>query len=118
MDAIGEALDQDATPLASLPADVRSTLLLGDDRPVPVRITPAEGDPTGSELVLLTDPAVVLRTDRVALQVEVARTATITGFENEAGRFVQLDMGMTRSGTRIVFVWNLDDPCAGPTTIS
>lgn len=116
MNAVGGELDQDVAPLASLPVDVRSTLLLGKGRSVPVRVTPAKGDQAATELMLLTDPPVVLRTERVPLSVDAARTATITGFENEAGRYVQLEMYMSRSGTRIVFVWNLDEPCAGPTT--
>lgn len=115
MDAAGGAVPADARPLASLPGDVRTALLLGDGRAVPVRLIDADGDPGATDLVLVTDPPVVLRTAREQLDVSTAFAARITAFENVDGRHVQLATPDTRSGTRLVLAWNLDDPCAGPT---
>ena len=118
MDALGGAVRDDVAPLVVLPADVRSALLLGEDRTVPVRVRAAEGAPTVTELVLMTEPAVVLRTDRLALSAEAAATGAVTAFGNDDGLHVQLAMPGTRSGTQLVFVWNLDDPCSGPSPTS
>ena len=115
MDAVGGAVPRDVQPLVALPADVRGTLLLGDARTVPIRVRPVDGDPAATELVLITEPPLVLRTDRQPLAVAVAANGAITGFDNDGGRHVQLAMPGTRSGTQLVFVWNLDEPCAGPT---
>ena len=66
----------------------------------------------------MTEPPVVLRTDRLALSAEVAATGAVTAFDNDDGLHVQLAMPGTRSGTQLVFVWNLDDPCSGPSPTS
>jgi len=115
MDALGGAVANDVEPLVTLPGDVRSTLLLGDARAVPIRVTAVDGDPDATDLVFMTEPPIVLRTDRDALAPDAAGAGRITAFENEDGRHVQFAMPGTRSGTQLVFVWNLDDPCAGPT---
>lgn len=115
MDALGGAVFDDVVALVTLPRDVRSTLLLGEGRAVPIRLASVDGDPDATDLVYLTEPPIVLRTDREALAPDAAGAGRITGFENDDGRHVQLAMPGTRSGTQLVFVWNLDDPCAGPT---
>ena len=45
MDALGGAVRDDVAPLVALPADVRSALLLGDARTVPVRVRAGEAPP-------------------------------------------------------------------------
>ena len=51
---------------------------------------------------MITEPPVVLRTDRQPLGADVAATGSITGFDNEDGRHLQLAMPGTRSGTQLV----------------
>jgi hypothetical protein len=114
MAAAGGALPADTPALAVLPEDVREMLLLADDRPVPVRVGTA-GDGSGAtELTLMTEPPIVLRTDRVGA-FEVRSPGLITGFESDEHRYVLLQSPTTRSGTQTTFIWDLDDPCAGPT---
>ena len=115
MEATQSAVPADAPPLVTLPADVRNVLLLGDRRAVPVRLAEVDVEPSATDVVLMTEPPIVLRTDRQELVSTSAFSGQVTGFENDVGhRHVQLAMPDTRSGTQLVFVWNLDDPCAGP----
>jgi hypothetical protein len=111
MAAVGGTLDADTRPIASLPSDVRGVVLLGDDRPVPVVPAAADDGSGATELTLLTEPPIVLRTARVPAVVE----AQITAFRTDGQRYVKLATTMDRSGMTTEFIWNLDDPCAGPT---
>jgi hypothetical protein len=110
MDAVGGTLT-DPTSIATVPPDLRGVVLLGDESPVPVPLVTTGVDATGAaELRVLTDPPITLRTDRVP-----AVDAQVFGFQTDGQRYVRLMTDMDRSGNWTEFIWNLDDPCAGPT---
>jgi hypothetical protein len=110
MGADGGTFDAETTPIASLPDDVRGVAFLGD-RPVPVVASAVDDDSGATELTLLTAPPIVLRTDRVPGVVE----GQVSAFLTDGQRYVKLATQMDRSGSSVQFMWNLDDPCAGPT---
>jgi hypothetical protein len=111
MAAAGGTFDAETAPIASLPDDVRGVVLLGEDRPVPVVPAAADDGSGATELTLLTEPPIVLRTDRVPGVAE----AQVSAFLTDGQRYVKLATQTDRSGNSTEFMWNLDDPCAGPT---
>lgn len=107
----GGSLERDTTPISSLPDDVKGVVFLGEERPVPVVPAAADDGSGATELTLLTEPPIVLRTDRVPGIPD----GEVSAFLTDGQRYVRLTNIPGRAVDHVEFIWNLDDPCAGPT---